>query len=177
MSYRFASLSSGLLARKGAAIPAMTSHGGSSPRSLREQVSFVTVQEPEPAAKPLPSPTPAARIFEPSAPPPPPFPEQRIRTAFVPSEPAFRIAPSKSSSEPAIGCGGEANCAVAEQVALDPAKRFHVSVRLRQGHFVRLKLASAQLRKPSQDIVADALTAYFRSLDPNLFGDCACSRD
>jgi len=175
MSYRFASLSSGLLARKGAAIPAMSSHGGGNPRPLREQVSFVTVQEPEPQPAMMVA-APVAKTLEP-APPPPPFPEARIRTSFVPAEPSFRIAPTKPRVEPAAVCKGEAACVVAEQVALDPAKRFHVSVRLRQGHFVRLKLASAQLRKPSQDIVADALTAYFRSLDPSLFGDCACSRE
>jgi len=59
----------------------------------------------------------------------------------------------------------------------DPARRFHVSVRLKQSHFVRLKIASAQLRKPSQDIIGEALTAYFRTLDPNVFGDCACAAE
>lgn len=168
MSYRFASLSSGLLARKGAAHPAMSSHAGGNPRPLREQVSFVTVQEPEPPAAPVA----VARGFDAA---PPPFPSPSLRTSFVPSEAQFSIAASKP--EPAASCHSAAGCAIADQTAVDPSKRFHVSVRLRQGHFVRLKLASAQLRKPSQDIVADALTAYFRSLDPSLFGDCACSRE
>jgi hypothetical protein len=173
MSYRFASLSSGLLARKGAAHPAMSSHGGGSPRPLREQVSFVTVQEPEPSV-PVTAFAPAAKGFDAV---PPPFPSQPLRTTFVPADGRPAIAPSKPHAEPVAACNGSAACAVADQVALDPSKRFHVSVRLRQSHFVRLKLASAQLRKPSQDIVADALTAYFRSLDPSLFGDCACSRE
>ncbi len=42
MSYRFASLSSGLLARKGAAQPAMASHSGGNPRFFNEE-------QPEPA--------------------------------------------------------------------------------------------------------------------------------
>ena len=67
--------------------------------------------------------------------------------------------------------------APASEGAGDPARRFHVSVRLKQNHFIRLKIASARLRKPSQDIVGEALTSYFRSLDQNLFGDCACARE
>jgi hypothetical protein len=171
MSYRFASLSSGLLARKGAAHPAMNSHGGGNSRALREQVSFVTVQESEAAAS-----IPAAVAANGIEVVPPPFPVAPPRAALAPDNRSFALA-MRARVERSAPCNGAVACAVAEQAAADPAKRFHVSVRLRQGHFVRLKLASAQLRKPSQDIVADALSAYFRSLDPSLFGDCACARE
>lgn len=175
MSYRFASLSSGLLARKGAAHPAMASHGGGNHRPLREQVSFVTVQEPEPAqAMPTVASAPAVPI---ELAPPLTQPLLQPRGVSSPAETRFAAIAGRPKPAAAASCNGAPACAVADQAAVDPLKRFHVSVRLRQGHFVRLKLASAQLRKPSQDIVADALTAYFRSLDPSLFGDCACARE
>ncbi len=158
MSYRFASLTSGLLARKGAAQPAMATHSGGNPR-------MAAIETPPPA--------PAEPPFRPTA--------ILARAGYTTEAPPPRPAPAPvhaapHAAEPA--CSGSSACAVGDASgAADPARRFHVSVRLRQSHFVRLKIASAQLRKPSQDIVADALSAYFRLLDPKLFGDCACARE
>ncbi len=197
MSYRFASLSSGLLARKGAAQPAMASHAGGNPRSFNDEppelpppaveaaapkpVEAVPVQpvqrpgflaaKPEPGAPLFP---PAAKLaragfsFE-SAPPPP---------SATPRPEAFKSPLPPRGTEQGGGCGQPAAaCSVSNAANADPARRFHVSVRLKQSHFVRLKIASAQLRKPSQDIIGEALTAYFRTLDPNVFGDCACAAE
>jgi len=201
MSYRFASLSSGLLARKGTAQPAMASHAGGNPRSFHDEPLELTVQQvvtptaapvvQHLAAAPLAIPPagvlatkpsdlgsaafpPTAKLaragfsFE-SAPPPP---------QATPRSEVFKSPVPPRGTEQGGGCGQPAGaCSVANAANSDPARRFHVSVRLKQSHFVRMKIASAQLRKPSQDIIGEALTAYFRSLDPNVFGDCACAAE
>lgn len=205
MSYRFASLSSGLLARKGAAQPAMASHSGGNPRSFHDEPLELTTQQvlappvappvthhvaaapvamppvphaailarkPDDVGNPLFPPTAklarAGFEFE-SAPPPP---------SATPRPEVFRSPLPPRGTEQGGGCGQPAAaCSVANASNADPARRFHVSVRLKQSHFVRLKIASAQLRKPSQDIIGEALTAYFRTLDPNVFGDCACAAE
>ncbi len=189
MSYRFASLSSGLLARKGAAQPAMASHAGGNPRFYNEEPATEpqAVKPPPPAAPAAPTASapvapPAAPVFRPnaqlaragfsfeSAPPP--------ASATPPRPEALRSPLPPRATEQGGGCGQPAGaCGIASPAASDPARRFHVSVRLKQAHFVRLKIASAQLRKPSQDIIGDALTAYFRTLDPKVFGDCACAAE
>lgn len=204
MSYRFASLSSGLLARKGTAQPAMTSHSGGNPRFFQEEAPEPPAAAPPPppvAAQPV---RPVAAPMQPAAPrpagPPASTPVAAPREAFAPAARlaragyAFESAPPPPSAAPRPevlkpslpprgpetggGCGQPAAaCAVANSANGDPARRFHVSVRLKQSHFVRLKIASAQLRKPSQDIIGEALTAYFRKLDPNVFGDCACAAE
>jgi hypothetical protein len=211
MSYRFASLSSGLLARKGTAQPAMASHAGGNPRPIHDEPMELTpsqVVTPQPtqhiAAAPVamppvvqapvavqavphaailarkpdafanPSFPPSAKLaragFEFESAPPPPQPSPRPE--------AFKSPLPPRGTEQGGGCGQPAAaCSVANAANADPARRFHVSVRLKQSHFVRLKIASAQLRKPSQDIIGEALTAYFRTLDPNVFGDCACAAE
>lgn len=198
MSYRFASLSSGLLARKGSAQPAMASHAGGNPRFFNEEPL------PEPAAPP-PAPAAAApvHVAAPAIVPPQPAPAMPVARQDPLFRPAAQLAragyafesappPPSASPRPEVlksplpprgteqggGCGQPAAaCSVANAVNADPARRFHVSVRLKQSHFVRLKIASAQLRKPSQDIIGEALTMYFRTLDPNVFGDCACAAE
>ena len=175
MSYRFASLSSGLLARKGAAQPAMASHAGG---DLRARPAADDAPNAPPAAPPRPQEalTRAGFVFE----------ERHEDAAGAPSAEIRSILPApraevvvKALVAKPEGCGVGPACASApaSEGAGDPARRFHVSVRLKQNHFIRLKIASARLRKPSQDIVGEALTSYFRSLDQNLFGDCACARE
>lgn len=178
MNYRFASLSSGLLARKGAAQPAMATHAGGNPlRMSHEELRRLAPQTPAPlAVEPAPQPQPAIAPVR-SAPAPVTV---RPAVAFESGPPPFPAAPRPApvAVKPVdLGCGTGAGCGIADGAAADPARRFHVSVRLRQQHFVRLKIASAQLRKPSQDIVGEALSMYFRSLDPAVFGDCACARE
>lgn len=183
MTYRFASLSSGLLARKGNAQPAMASHGGGNPRLLRETIQFVTAEaEPNASFEPNAALSRAGFAFEAGPPPFPPAAAPIVaRAPATPAPTPATKAPPPEVSAPVVdlegGCSLAGACATATMADTDPAKRFHVSVRLRQTHFVRLKIASAQLRKPSQEIVAEALTAYFKQLDPGVFGDCACARD
>lgn len=177
MSYRFAALTSGLLARKGAAQPAMTSHAGGNPRIYHDELPPLHVPEvrvapapvvvaPEPLFRPAKTLARAGYTFDatPAGAPPP-----------VPRAVAPAVARAAEATAP--GCNAVPSCAAGDTAAADPARRFHISVRLRQSHFVRLKIASAQMRKPSQDIVGEALTAYFRTLDPAVFGDCACARE
>lgn len=175
MSYRFASLSSGLLARKGAAQPAMTSHSGGNPLRMAREEARAHAPLEESMAAPA-----AAPVFRPAA------ALARAGYAFESGPPPFPSSPrteiplavaSPRGVETGGGCGSSPGCNAADGPAADPARRFHVSVRLRQSHFVRLKIASAQLRKPSQDIVGEALEKFFRSLDPGVFGDCACARE
>lgn len=53
-------------------------------------------------------------------------------------------------------------------------KTYHVNLRLKRMRFVKLKLSAALLRRPVQDIVAEALDNWFEALPPDVLGDCAC---
>lgn len=150
---RFASLTAGLLARKGEAHPASTAtfpedmlvrsrQGWTSPWKEREQER-----------------APAPPAIE-------PVPAKEIATPPKPSSP----------DEPCVH-GHACQIAEAPAAAPDPLKRFHVSVRLKRGHYIRLKLASAQLHKPSQEIIAEALADWYARQDESLFGQCDCLKD
>ncbi|MBI1239026.1 MAG: hypothetical protein GC199_06745 [Alphaproteobacteria bacterium] len=56
----------------------------------------------------------------------------------------------------------------------DDDRKFHVSVRLKRGRYLRLKLAAASLHRPSQDIIGEALDRYFADLGKDVLGDCPC---
>jgi hypothetical protein len=56
----------------------------------------------------------------------------------------------------------------------DATKTFHVNLRMKRQRFVKLKLSSALLRKPVQEIVAEALDDWFDRLPIDVMGDCAC---
>ncbi|BCW90064.1 hypothetical protein sos41_32320 [Alphaproteobacteria bacterium SO-S41] len=186
MSYRFAALTSGLLARKGSAQPAMTSHAGGNPRAYHDELPPLHVPVAAQPITPAPEPfRPATTLSKagytfdatPAAAPATVTPQPVARMVPPPPRAVPPVMARAAEAAVAAGCSTTGACAVSDPTAADPARRFHISVRLRQAHFVRLKIASAQLRKPSQDIVGDALTAYFRTLDPAVFGDCACARE
>ena len=63
-----------------------------------------------------------------------------------------------------------------EPIAEESGKTFHVNLRMKRPRFVKLKLSAALLRKPVQDIVAEALDAWFERLPPDVLGDCACMK-
>ncbi len=158
---KFASLTSGLLARKGTAEPAATTYAdellkrvdatgpdfrtygysGSSAFGRRPTVNesslFLERPEPVPVEAPVPPPTRAL---------------------------------------PATGCHDGAAGDTTHGCLADPDKTFHVNLRLKRKRFVRLKLASALLRRPTQDIVSDALDEWFANLPPDVLGDCECMR-
>jgi hypothetical protein len=54
------------------------------------------------------------------------------------------------------------------------SKVYHVNLRLKRARYVRLKLAAALTRRPTQEIVAEALDAWFATMPVDLVGDCAC---
>ncbi|MFM9862749.1 MAG: hypothetical protein ACKVRO_04000 [Micropepsaceae bacterium] len=56
----------------------------------------------------------------------------------------------------------------------EAAKSYHVNLRLKRMRFVKLKLSSALLRRPVQEIVAEALDHWFETLPGDVLGDCAC---
>jgi hypothetical protein len=63
-----------------------------------------------------------------------------------------------------------------EPSADELGKSYHVNLRMKRPRFVKLKLSSALLRKPVQEIVAEALDAWFDKLPPDVLGDCACMK-
>lgn len=56
----------------------------------------------------------------------------------------------------------------------DAGKTYHVNLRLKRLRFVKLKLAAALLRRPVQDIVSESLDQWFERLPRDVLGDCAC---
>ena len=156
---RFASLTAGLLARKGEAEPSatpfadqlLTRVGANGPDMRRPAPpsldSFVVKSAPKPAF----------RFTQPA-----------------PAEPLDELPPVIESHDeeqehqkcsPCAAPGGD-----------DQAKTFHVNLRLKRPRFVKLKLSAALLRRPVQDIVSEALDAWFDKLPPDVLGDCACMR-
>jgi hypothetical protein len=93
-------------------------------------------------------------------PPPPIFAAPAIRLV------ALREAKEQDAApEPACG-----NCPSPE----DAGKVYHINLRLKRQRFVRLKLSAALLRKPVQEIVSEALDAWFRQMPDDVKGGCAC---
>jgi hypothetical protein len=56
----------------------------------------------------------------------------------------------------------------------DAGKTYHVNLRLKRMRFIKLKLSAALLRRPVQDVVAEALDQWFDALPPDVLGDCMC---
>lgn len=56
----------------------------------------------------------------------------------------------------------------------EAGKTYHVNLRLKRMRFVKLKLSAALLRRPVQEIVAEALDDWFEKLPADVLGDCAC---
>jgi hypothetical protein len=169
---RFASLTAGLLARKGEAEPAATPFAD-------QLLTRVGMPAQEVRLSPMPRPQSfghrqAAPTILPDVPSlytdplddaalPPPPPAQRF-------EPVTRIVPLRAVPQPApaeTACG---NCPSPE----DAGKVYHVNLRLKRQRFVRLKLSAALLRKPVQEIVSEALDKWFDTMPDDVKGGCAC---
>ncbi len=155
---KFASLTSGLLARKGSAEPAATTYAdellkrvdasGPDFRTYGQTSSGAFSRRPTESSLFLQRDVPQApEAVEPPMARPLPGPCPELQPADAPH-----------------GCQA------------DPDKTFHVNLRLKRKRFVRLKLASALLRRPTQDIVSDALDEWFGRLPPDVLGDCDCMR-
>jgi hypothetical protein len=166
---KFASLTSGLLARKGTAEPAATTYAeellkrvdatGPDFRTYGYSGSSAFGRRPTASESSLFLDRPESVSVEaPVLPPaPPPMP-----------------APTRPLS--ATGCNDGATGDTTHGCHADPDKTFHVNLRLKRKRFVRLKLASALLRRPTQDIVSEALDEWFAKLPPDVLGDCECMR-
>jgi hypothetical protein len=185
---KFASLTAGLLARKGEAEPAAT--------PFADQL-LTRVGAPDSAAD-VRSLTPL-RVHS-HVESGTPVKAQLVRPAGESSEPIFGAFGRRSALEAARAredalsrivrsTGGEAvhthddddpagsNCgACAGTTADDAGKTYHVNLRMKRQRFVKLKLSSALLRRPVQDIVAEALDAWFDRLPTDVLGDCACMK-
>lgn len=135
--------------------------GGGPPRSISARAPKPVVQ-PAPVEPEIPAALPAQVRADP--------------------EPAPH-APAASSSEEACpiralfvaeACADK-GVDLAEVVA--KAKRAAITLRLDPQRYVRLKVASAQLRRTSQDILTEALDRYMRTMDPAVVAPCACLKD
>ncbi len=89
-----------------------------------------------------------------------------------PAQPALTLVPPHEEEEHA-----DNSCAACPGPSPEEAaKTFHVNLRLKRQRFVKLKLSAALLRRPVQEIVSEALDQWFEKLPPDVMGDCACLR-
>ncbi|MDZ4870423.1 MAG: hypothetical protein SGI91_24115 [Alphaproteobacteria bacterium] len=89
-----------------------------------------------------------------------------------PAPPALTLVPPHEEEEHA-----DNSCAACPGPSPEEAaKTFHVNLRLKRQRFVKLKLSAALLRRPVQEIVSEALDQWFEKLPPDVMGDCACLR-
>lgn len=186
---KFASLTAGLLARKGEAEPTATPFADQLLTRVGAPAADIRALTPmphphvhvhvEPAAKPR---TPKAQadsvtsIFGTFG--RRPMPELERLRSELPSElpVAAKAPPAPAALLPADEDDhAESHCVTCPgPSAEDATKTFHVNLRMKRQRFVKLKLSSALLRKPVQEIVADALDDWFDRLPPDVMGDCAC---
>jgi hypothetical protein len=167
---RFASLTAGLLARKGEAEPAATPFAD-------QLLTRVGMPAQEVRLSPMPRhhgfghrvAAPTILPDVPSVYTDPLDDDLPLAPALPP--PAIRIVPLRQAARPdpveEPACG---NCPSPE----DAGKVYHVNLRLKRQRFVRLKLSAALLRKPVQEIVSEALDAWFRQMPDDVKGGCAC---
>ena len=182
---KFASLTAGLLARKGEAEPTATPFADQLLTRVGAPASDIRALTPmphphvhvhvEPPAKPRAVKTPAdavTSIFGSFG--RRPMPElERLRSEFPP-EPA-KAPPATAQLLHEDDEHADNHCATCPgPSAEDAAKTFHVNLRMKRQRFVKLKLSSALLRKPVQEIVAEALDTWFDKLPIDVMGDCAC---
>lgn len=151
----FASLTSGLLARKGQAKPAMRPQAMLAPRTpVEDDLGWNDMGEaPAPQSVPVPA------IPEPVAPAPEPVAETLPESvAETPSEPEPEPAAEAPAVAPEVAL-------VADIVAsLPPKARAAFTLRLDPERHLRLRLAAAVARRSAQAIVTEALDAHLSAL-------------
>ena len=92
--------------------------------------------------------------------------------AFVPADDAPRLNPAPRGAAAQEEPRFAENCP-RERIATS-AKRAAVTFRMSVHDFLRLKLASAELETPSQDIIIDAVEAYLDAHGVERLDDCKC---
>jgi len=172
---KFASLTAGLLARKGEAEPAATPFAEQlltrvgTPASAADVRALTPMPHHEASAKPpLAKPLDTTPIFG-------SFgrrsPQELERVRGLPDATKASNVTMLHQEEDEH----ESQCAACPGPHLDDAgKTYHVNLRLKRLRFVRLKLSAALLRRPVQDVVGEALDAWFDRLPADVMGDCAC---
>jgi hypothetical protein len=193
---KFASLTAGLLARKGEAEPTSTPFAeqlltrvgspASDIRALTPMHSHVHTHV-EPGAHPKEE---GLRLHTPAAKSNETFTSvfgtfgrravqeaQRQQEAAVvkppPAPPALTLVPQQHEEEE----HADNSCAACPGPSPEEAaKTYHVNLRLKRLRFVKLKLSAALMRRPVQEIVSEALDQWFEKLPPDVMGDCACLR-
>jgi hypothetical protein len=163
---KFASLTAGLLARKGEAEPAATPFAD-------QLLTRVGAPAQEVRLSPMPRHTgfglrQATPVIPPDVPSLYTDPFDELPQA-APTPPPPRVVALRSVAPPALELSCE-QCPSPE----DAGKVYHVNLRLKRQRFVRLKLAAALMRKPVQVIVGEALDAWFETLPGDVKGGCAC---
>ena len=179
---KFASLTAGLLARKGEAEPSATPFAdqlltrvGAPAVDMRPMIQNTPHQKPPPAfGSPVFGRRPAHELEHVQREPLPHEEETPVPPAPLPlTTPTLVHSVDDEHHE----LHQEARCGTcAGPSAEDVNKTYHVNLRMKRKRFVRLKLTGALLRKPVQEIVNEALDAWFETVPSDVLGDCACLR-
>ena len=194
---KFASLTAGLLARKGEAEPSATPFAdqlltrvGAPAVDMRPMIQNAP-QRPQPAHFSPPvfgrrpvhdHEHPHQQLLQdeagvPPAPAPLATPVELPAPAMVPA--IFPVALPKLvhsvDDDHHEVVANESRCGTCPGPSAEEAnKTYHVNLRMKRMRFVRLKLTSALMRKPVQEIVNEALDAWFETVPHDVLGDCAC---
>ena len=179
----YTSLTSGLLARKGEAVPATTSFNGEN------------IVSAHPSKRPLNStsipPTPSAwansgNILSQESEQDPhsnshPHPQKEIPVEEPPRAPrvnnGYAEEPLPSAGSHAGNAQGSEDCESYVPLAAGEngtSRRSSVTFRLDATRYLCLKMASAKLGRTHQDILTAALDMYLQSLADDALSDCSC---
>lgn len=167
---KFATLTAGLLARKGEAQP--SAHSAFALASALARAATLPEQPPHKTQGPVDLAALIERAPRPSVPPPEPLPAAAEETIEPPPPPAFLFTRSVALQPPSFGMRGRTSRA---PVATRPQRgqiwpdfsrvhRVAVTVRLEDPSYLRLKLAGVKLHRTNQDLVARAIDAYLTAL-------------
>ncbi|WP_109807684.1 hypothetical protein [Sphingosinithalassobacter portus] len=164
-----ASLSSGLLARKGQARPAMRPQGyvGLTPLSAQDDLGWNDMGEdsgtaaaPIDGLTPAPAPAPAPVAPAPVATPPVAKPEVLRQREALDQE--IREAAARESDEQSPAIAPDAAARIAREIHRKK-RRAAFTLRLDSDRHLRLRLASAVTNRSAQQIVTEALDAFLDS--------------
>lgn len=160
----FASLSSGLLARKGQAKPAMRPQGFSGFGAVSEAIDDLGWNDmgqpvtPSPVV-PVPADAPAAPV--------PDVIRQReaLKDEFeAPLEPVAVVAPVPAAPKRRSTAKAPVPAKIAASVAAAAGRKAAFTLRLDAPRHLRLRLASALANRSAQQIVTQALDAYLKTM-------------
>jgi hypothetical protein len=174
---KYASLTAGILARKGEAEPTatpfadqlLTRVGCPSPDigGLTPMIGHLHLHAESGPAKQQGLKPPAPKALDGNVSPFGSIGRRQAPEEWVSVSPAAPLLVEEEQSD--------SNCTACPGPSPEEAgKTYHVNLRLKRMRFVKLKLSAALLRRPVQEIVAEALDAWFETLPADVLGDCAC---